>query len=672
MGKGGKVPPLSRRAPEVEGVTALAEPSPEGEQTGTEVKPEERGEQPASFQAPASLPQRVRGTGDRPRPPARVARPVLPASFLERVRAAAEAARREEEQASPDTPPQGISATRGSAFQAPPREAPATEAPAPRAPSPQAPAPESPASEAPVPEATPSAASTSLPRRVRGTSEGPRPPARVARPVLPPSLLERVRAAVQADADAEAEDQPHEPGPIPLPRRGPAESSPPQPHAGTAQRATGPGASSPGDANTEPIPVISVTAEPTAPSENAALAKPEAASAPPKRKTRKASARAKAAEVKAAEVKAAEVKAAEVKAAEVKAAEVKAAEVKAAEAKAAKAKAVARAQPRVAPSTHARTAPRAPRTAPGPGRPAQRQVRASRSYRMAGVLIAAVAVGALALGYAVLHHTGGNSAGQSSAGQSSAGGSSAGRGGSGGTRALTPAAIRRNAAAWVEAQVGSAAVISCDPVMCQALESRGLATGQLLVLKPGVISPLRSAVIVATPVLRKQIGSRLGSRYAPALLASFGSGGQQIQVRAIAPDGAAAYTSQAQADLALRKSSGSELAQSSRIVISAAARKELAAGEVDARLMTVITGLAASRPVNIVAFGDSGPDTATAPFRSAELAETNMHNMRAAVTAEEGSFRVAHMASVRLSTGRLVLRIDFDAPSPFGLLGSGG
>jgi len=142
--------------------------------------------------------------------------------------------------------------------------------------------------------------------------------------VLPPSLLERVRAAVQADADAEPEDHPQEPAPIPLPRRGPAESSPPQPQAGTAQRATEPGASSPGDANTEPIPVISVTAEPAAPSENAALAKPEAAWAPPKRKTRKASARAKAAEAKAAEAKAAEAKAAEAKAAEAKAAEAKA------------------------------------------------------------------------------------------------------------------------------------------------------------------------------------------------------------------------------------------------------------------------------------------------------------------------------------------------------------
>jgi hypothetical protein len=103
-------------------------------------------------------------------------------------------------------------------------------------------------------------------------------------------------------------------------------------------------------------------------------------------------------------------------------------------------------------------------------------------------------------------------------------------------------------------------------------------------------------------------------------------------------------------------------------VVSPVARRELASGEVDTRLMTVITGLAVPHAVDIVAFGDSGPDTATAPFRSAELAETNMHNMMAAVTAQEGSFRAAHMESVRLSTGRLVLRIDFDAPSPFGLL----
>jgi len=86
--------------------------------------------------------------------------------------------------------------------------------------------------------------------------------------------------------------------------------------------------------------------------------------------------------------------------------------------------------------------------------------------------------------------------------------------------------------------------------------------------------------------------------------------------------------------------------------------------------MTVITGLAASHPVDIVAFGEAGPNTATAPFRSAELAESNMQTMVATVTGQRPPFRAAHMASLKLSTGRSVLSIDFTAPSIFGLLGS--
>ena len=207
--------------------------------------------------------------------------------------------------------------------------------------------------------------------------------------------------------------------------------------------------------------------------------------------------------------------------------------------------------------------------------------------------------------------------------------------------------------------------------MCQALVSRGIPAGHLYVLKPGMTNPLDSAVIVATPVLQSQIGSKLTSIYAPGLLARFGSGKQQIQVRAIAPHGVPEYMSLVKSDLAARRMSGTELAGSTGIVSSATARKELAAGEVDARLMTVITGLAAAHPVDIVAFGESGPDTAMAPFRSAELAETNMREMVRTISGQPPPFRVAHMASVRLRSGRLVLRIDFTAPSPFGLLGGG-
>ena len=130
-------------------------------------------------------------------------------------------------------------------------------------------------------------------------SDGPRPPVRVARPALSQALLERVRAAVQADADAEAEDHPQEPAPIPLAGRGSAGTGGPQPHAAVAPPAASPGTSSPGDANTEPIPVISVTAEPGAPAQNAVPDQPEAVAAPPERKLEEAPAEAKAAEAKA-------------------------------------------------------------------------------------------------------------------------------------------------------------------------------------------------------------------------------------------------------------------------------------------------------------------------------------------------------------------------------------
>ena len=171
-----------------------------------------------------------------------------------------------------------------------------------------------------------------------------------------------------------------------------------------------------------------------------------------------------------------------------------------------------------------------------------------------GLLAVTVIVGAVALGYALFDHTGGSSSARSGAGRSAAG-----RSGAGNSRPVDPATVNRDAADWVAAQLSPATVISCDPVMCQALESRRIPADQLLVLKPGMTSPLGSAVVVATPVLQKQIGARLSSRYAPGLLASFGSGSQQIQVRTIATNGAAEYTSQVKADLAARKMSGAEL-----------------------------------------------------------------------------------------------------------------
>ena len=491
-----------------------------------------------------------------------------------------------------------------------------------------------------------------LPQRVRGAGDRPRPPARVARPALSESILQRVQAAARAEAEADKDEQ--QSAVAPSPGRAAGDSEGNQQPAEIAPLAARTEPARPGDATTEPIPVITAavgtaTMDPTAgevavpPGTAGAPAKSSLAGAPPKPRALKV--RPKARALKARALKARALKAPP--------------KAKALKAKALKAPSEPKAARSRPPAAHGGQGAGA-----GTGKSLKGQARAGRNYRIIGLVAVTVIVGALALGFVLSDHTGG-----SSSGRSAASGTAACRTGAGNVRPADPATISRDAAAWVTAQVGSGTVISCDPVMCQALESRGLPADQVLVLKSGMTSPLGSAVVVATPVLRKQIGNRLSS-YAPGLLASFGSGDQQIQVRAIAPNGAAQYISQVNADLAARKMSGAELAQSSRIVASATARKQLAAGEVDARLMTVITGLAASHPIDIVAFGESGPDTAMAPFRSAELAETNMQKMVTTVVGQQPPFRAAHMVSLRLPNGRSVLRIDFAAPSPFGLLGS--
>jgi hypothetical protein len=120
------------------------------------------------------------------------------------------------------------------------------------------------------------------------------------------------------------------------------------------------------------------------------------------------------------------------------------------------------------------------------------------------------------------------------------------------------AAVRNLAAAWVAAQVGRTTIVSADPQMCRALESHGVPARDLFTLGPQAIDPLRSAIIVATPIVRDQFGKLLSSVYAPKVLASFGSGRLRIDIREVARRGAAAYRSTLGADLAARTTAGTE------------------------------------------------------------------------------------------------------------------
>ncbi len=235
----------------------------------------------------------------------------------------------------------------------------------------------------------------------------------------------------------------------------------------------------------------------------------------------------------------------------------------------------------------------------------------------------------------------------------------------------SPAAVaqaRSQAAAWIAAQVSGNAIIACYPDMCAALQARGVAAGRLMPLPDGAASPLGASVMVTSPSVRSQ----LVDEYAPALIASFGSGDARIEVRAAEAGGAAAYQAALRADLAARRSAGSQLLRNGRIQFSAGDAARLRAGEVDSRLLATLAALASQYTFRVTAFGDASPG-AQVPFREVTITSTG-RNAAADLAAAQAIARaqappyLPAYATVQSAGGQPVLSIEFAAPSPLGLL----
>jgi len=256
-----------------------------------------------------------------------------------------------------------------------------------------------------------------------------------------------------------------------------------------------------------------------------------------------------------------------------------------------------------------------------------------------------------------------------------AGGSSTASGPPGLAQVQAAAAARQQAVAWVTAQVSHSAMVSCDPAMCAALEERGFPAGDLLTLGSAASDPLGSAVIVSTAAVRSEFGGRLTSVYAPTVIATFGSGSARIDIRAYAAGGAAAYLTALRADQGVRQNLGHVLLRNSRVIATPAARAQLAAGQVDTRLLAILATLTHQGPVSIVAFGDSGPGASPGvPLRDVELgsppgtASGYLASVLALLHAQQAPYLPTSAALARLADGQEIARIEFAAPSPLGLL----
>jgi hypothetical protein len=169
--------------------------------------------------------------------------------------------------------------------------------------------------------------------------------------------------------------------------------------------------------------------------------------------------------------------------------------------------------------------------------------------------------------------------------------------------------------------------------------------------------------MVTSPSIRGQ----LTDEDAPALIASFGSGGTRIEVRAIEPGGTSAYRSALRADQTARRAAGSELLRNRHLEFTAADAARVRAGEVDSRLLVTLAALASQYSLRVTAFDDVSPGAAVL-FREMTVTSAGLAGALALVRAQTPPYLPAHATIVHAAAGQTALSIEFAAPSPLGLL----
>ena len=244
----------------------------------------------------------------------------------------------------------------------------------------------------------------------------------------------------------------------------------------------------------------------------------------------------------------------------------------------------------------------------------------------------------------------------------------------GSTAMQVAATDRQHAAGWIASEVASNIVVACDLEMCNQLQKSGFPAARLLGLQPTSPDPLGAQLVVATPVIRNQFGTRLASVYAPLVIASFGSGAERVDVRYVAPDGSKAFEAELATDRQNRIAAGEQLLANDHVQASADARKALLAGRVDPRLLVTLGTLAGLMPIHLVAFDDPSPGASSdVPLRGAELGSAAAAGLPAMVKfldAQQDPYAPAVTRITQIANGQHVVTVRYDAPGPMGLEGS--
>ncbi|MGD0063236.1 MAG: hypothetical protein ABSB76_07335 [Streptosporangiaceae bacterium] len=230
------------------------------------------------------------------------------------------------------------------------------------------------------------------------------------------------------------------------------------------------------------------------------------------------------------------------------------------------------------------------------------------------------------------------------------------------------ALYRQEAAKWVADQLSPGVLVSCDQATCDEVQQAGFPAGQLMVLAPTAPDPMGAAVIIASPAIRSQFGTRLASVYAPQVIAKFGSGPEEVDVRWLFPGGTAAFDAQQATDSKKRIAAGTQVASNQNLHASPAAKAELMAGEIDPDLVTTLGYLCHQTVVQLVAFTDSSPGEGySVPLRGAEILAATpgaLATISAVFHAQLAAFAPIHTVVAKNASGLSVVTVTYGAPSP--------
>ncbi len=242
-----------------------------------------------------------------------------------------------------------------------------------------------------------------------------------------------------------------------------------------------------------------------------------------------------------------------------------------------------------------------------------------------------------------------------------------------------PNTSRALAERWVLANTSGAHVL-VDEQVRQDLMNSGVSAARLvtydrdgrLVESNSTPVPETGFLVLASAPRSHQSGVLAGLISDSAVVARFGSGQQQVQIRQIVPGGMAASLPARSAAKKFRETAGVELLANHAVTTSKAAAQALAAGQVDSSLLSLLAALALTHHFTISGFPAVAGESSTGDVRrTAELVAIDGEPILlggSAVSQVMGFFQsqVAdfHPSKVHISTGPApVLTVVFPLPA---------